>query len=624
MLHGFLNKIFPSVKFNGKFTSVFAVFIMVVCMSHFYPPASKTPDEVDRYYNEQLQAFKKKISTFKIACGKKDPVTKLKQEFYQCRIAYKKLAVLSEYFNPYETKQLNGPPIDRIESEVADRIIPPQGLQAIEALVFDPQWTPISNARVLALLTDILSVITWLEKEPDRAFKFRDEMVWDAIRSSTVQLMTTSITGFDSPVAAYSLPEARATITSMKNLLLLFKSGLDKKDPRLLTRLTGSLGKALLYLQQHNHFNSFNRLSFITEYLDPFYRLLQQSRLKAGITVPEGRSAINYNARSLFDSGVLTVHFYSPPSDYWMTPERIRLGKLLFSDPILSGTNTRSCASCHQPAKGFSDGLVKPYALDDKTLLARNTPTLWNSGLQTKQFYDSRTDILENQLGEVVHNAEEMQGSLLNSVKHLQSSPVYKSLFDAAYPRDKNPITTFTIANAISSYVRSLQSFNSRFDQYVRGNKTKLSAAEKNGFNLFTGKAKCATCHFLPVFNGTIPPFYVETESEVLGVPKTKDKKNAVLDDDPGKFNFTHSDIHKYAFKTPSIRNVELTAPYMHNGVFDSLEEVMEFYNNGGGKGLGIAPPNQTLPFEKLSLSKKEIRDIIAFMRSLTDTSSLR
>ena len=158
----------------------------------------------------------------------------------------------------------------------------------------------------------------------------------------------------------------------------------------------------------------------------------------------------------------------------------------------------------------------------------------------------------------------------------------------------------------------------------MRGDENKLSENEKKGFNLFMGKAKCGTCHFAPLFSGLLPPFFTESESEVLGVPGTNDKKNPTLDNDLGKFLFTKSVIHKNSFKTPTLRNIELTAPYMHNGVYATLEEVMEFYNNGGGNGLKIAPPNQTLPFDKLNLSKKEVSDIIAFMKTLTDTVTQR
>jgi cytochrome c peroxidase len=154
----------------------------------------------------------------------------------------------------------------------------------------------------------------------------------------------------------------------------------------------------------------------------------------------------------------------------------------------------------------------------------------------------------------------------------------------------------------------------------MRGDSTQLNKAEQNGFNLFTGKAKCATCHFMPLLNGLVPPDFNETESEVLGVPSIK-KGKKILDTDLGKYGFTRSVLHKHSFKIPTVRNSALTAPYMHNGVFSTLTQVVEFYNKGGGKGLGIAPDNQTLPFDKLSLSKKEVGDIVLFLKKLTDTT---
>jgi cytochrome c peroxidase len=258
-------------------------------------------------------------------------------------------------------------------------------------------------------------------------------------------------------------------------------------------------------------------------------------------------------------------------------------------------------------------------AIDEKTALKRNTPTIWNSVLQTRQFFDSRADILENQLDEVVHNADEMKGSLKQSVEDLKNHAVYSQLFKTAYPNQKLPITAYNIANAISSYIRTLVAMNSPFDQFMNGTSNRLTGEEKKGFNLFAGKAKCATCHFLPLFNGLVPPQFNETESEILGVPDRKNKKG--LDQDFGKFNFTKSEIHRFSFKTPTLRNVALTAPYMHNGVFKTLEEVLEFYNKGGGKGLKIPTPNQTLPSDRLNLSKKEMKQVIAFLKTLTDTA---
>lgn len=171
--------------------------------------------------------------------------------------------------------------------------------------------------------------------------------------------------------------------------------------------------------------------------------------------------------------------------------------------------------------------------------------------------------------------------------------------------------------NALASYERSLLSFDSRFDKYMRGQKSLLTASEKNGYNLFSGRAKCGICHFTPLFNGTVPPNFTNTESEVIGVPETL--KNQRIDPDLGRYTFYKFDVWKYAFKTPTLRNIALTAPYMHNGVYKTLEEVVDFYNKGGGNGLGFRLDNQTLPEDKLNLSETEKQDLVAFMKALTD-----
>jgi cytochrome c peroxidase len=294
----------------------------------------------------------------------------------------------------------------------------------------------------------------------------------------------------------------------------------------------------------------------------------------------------------------------------------------LFNDIQLSGKAGRSCGSCHIPAMVFTDGKPKALATDGETLLLRNTPTLLNAGYQTRQFYDSRQPTLEFQINDVVHNPAEMMGALDETAGTIAAQQPYKALFDKAYPGEAMSVTRFTILNAIANYVRSLKSLNARFDRYMRGENVSFSAAEQHGFNLFMGKAKCGTCHFAPLFNGLVPTQFTETESEVLGVPETRKKKTR-LDADSGRYYFTKSPVHLFAFKTPTVRNIALTAPYMHNGVFETLEEVIEFYNQGGGWGLGTGPVNQTLPAEKLNLTKQEKKDIIAFLHTLTDTSAV-
>lgn len=609
-------------NFGGK-TFLFPLFIIIICLTSVTTLNKKKTNQIEDHYRSLLSDLRGKLELFKKAVDQQKNLKSLKSAFLSSRVTYKKLAVFTDYFNEYETRLLNGPPINRIESEVADRILTPKGFQPIEELLYNAFEEDASLPEITSLINSMLDVVTRLEKEPDLAYKFKNELVWDAMRSSLVQIMTLSTAGFDSQAAFCSLQEASVSLQSIREILNFYKNDISEKIPGGFIELESLLNKSSTHLLASGNFNTFDRLSFLTDYMNPLYACFIKTRTATGIAAPAGRSSVNYASTSIFDEDAFNINFYSPPEEYWINNERISLGKKIFYDPILSGTKTRSCASCHQPDKAFTDGLTTPYSLDSSLRLKRNTPTLLNSGFQTKQFYDSRTDILENQLAEVVHNTEEMDGSLKKSVDDLKGSDSYPQLFKKAYPKEKESINTFTVANAIASYVRSLRSLNSRFDQYLRGDKSKLNNAEKKGFNLFMGKGKCATCHFLPLFNGVVPPLYADTESEVLGVPASKDKKNAVIDDDLGKFLYTGSVIHKYAFKTPTLRNIELTGPYMHNGVYSTLEEVMTFYNNGGGRGLHIAPENQTLPFDKLNLSKKEIRQIISFMKTLTDTSSV-
>ena len=220
---------------------------------------------------------------------------------------------------------------------------------------------------------------------------------------------------------------------------------------------------------------------------------------------------------------------------------------------------------------------------------------------------------------QVLNNAKEMHGVAEKAAEKIILQKEYVTLYTKAYPLASMIDAAQNICNAIACYERTLIALNTKFDKHMRGQRL-LSANEINGFNLFMGKAKCGTCHFMPLFNGAKPPRYYYTETEVIGVPDKNSKVNSKLDEDEGRFSITGLTIHKYAFKTSTLRNIALTAPYMHNGVFKTLEQVIDFYNNGGGKGLKIAPKNQTLPFEKLNLSTTEKRNIIFFLKTLTDT----
>jgi len=244
---------------------------------------------------------------------------------------------------------------------------------------------------------------------------------------------------------------------------------------------------------------------------------------------------------------------------------------------------------------------------------------LVNAALQPTLFDDGRVKTLEDQATDVLGSPAEMGGSLTGAAATLAHDDAMSARFAAAFDMPRTvAVTAQTLRLALAAYVRSLVALDARFDRAMRGDTAAMTRQERDGFNLFMGKARCGTCHFAPLFNGAMPPSFTESEPEVIGVPSSSARLPTV-DPDSGRFNVRRIDLHLFAFKTPTLRNIELTAPYMHNGVFRSLEEVVDFYDGGGGHGLGIRV-RQTLPTDSLRLSAEEKRAVVAFMRALTDT----
>ena len=276
-----------------------------------------------------------------------------------------------------------------------------------------------------------------------------------------------------------------------------------------------------------------------------------------------------------------------------------------------------ACVTCHNPSKGWADGMV---VNTDNTgnPLQRNTPTLLNAAFQKSFFWEGRAPNILDQITAVFNNDKEFDSSVHQFSTEILKDSTYLQLFEEAYGGISKRNTE--VIRAISSYISTLKSYNSKFDRNIRGEEDSFTEQEKLGFNLYMGKALCATCHFIPLTNGTVPPFFTEHEKEVIGVPETA--SNAKLDDDLGFYLLPNSQLEVYRgmFKTPTVRNSEVTAPYMHNGVYNTLEEVMNFYNLGGGGGLGLDFPYQTLPLDNLELSKQEENALVAFMKTLTDT----
>ncbi|MEQ6343077.1 MAG: c-type cytochrome [Gammaproteobacteria bacterium] len=284
------------------------------------------------------------------------------------------------------------------------------------------------------------------------------------------------------------------------------------------------------------------------------------------------------------------------PADNQLTPDRAELGKILFFDPRLSGSNWISCATCHNPALGWSDGLPTAIGVGMKTL-HRATPTILNAVYNKIQMWDGRAPSLEEQATGPIVSPDEMNENLDDLVKELSTIPGYKELFERSYPGEG--INKQTISKAIASFERTVVSTESPFDKWRKGDKKAVNESVKRGFTLFEGKANCAACH--QGFN------FVDNGFHNIGLKKISDAE------DEGRFAHKKVKVLKGAFKTPTLRDIALTAPYMHSGVYKTLEEVVDHYNRGG-ENLENPDPN----LKPLNLTDQEKSDLVAFLKSLT------
>lgn len=548
-------------------------------------------------------------------------IEKAHKLFIKARKHYKRIEGITEFHFPGVSEAINGPALPETE-EYDDKIAEPTGFQVIEELLF-PKIETDGSVKLIQELKALTSIIEKL-KEQFKTNSWTEQNIFEASRLQLFRIMSLGISGFDSPVALLSIDEAKESLLGIENTLMYFsEKSADKNYPE---KIKKRLSAAIEYLEQNKNFNSFDRATFIVDYLNPLSEDIYSYQKSCGVKNNKWLSPFNMEESNFASAKNIQELWFSPPYNNAVTKDSsvIALGKLLFFDPILSGNNERSCASCHNPSMAFTDGKVKSVAFNFQGSIDRNAPTIINAGFQKSQFADSRVHYLEDQVIDVISNASEMHGQISTASERIGESDEYTKLFVEAFKvTNEKAVTATHIQVALASFVRSLKGLNSRVDQFMVGKKQALTDDEIAGFNLFMGKAKCATCHFMPLFNGSVPPSYNESESEILGVPAKPDTSNAKVDSDLGKFNTFKRDLHRNAFKTPTVRNAALTAPYMHNGVYASLEEVIDFYNRGGGAGIGIELYNQTLPPEPLNLTTKEKEQLVAFIQALTDTVGL-
>ncbi|MFO0271909.1 MAG: cytochrome c peroxidase [Gemmatimonadota bacterium] len=541
----------------------------------------------------------------------------LRRAFAESRAAFKRAEALLELDTPGVADALNGPALPEIDEEDGEtEPRPPEGFQALEALL----WPEASGDRA-ALHLEATRIRAHLvrARQVTQASLYDDRTVWDAVRQELARLATLAVAGFDSPAARRELPEMAAALDGLRGLLQAYRG------PAAVARLDSALVATGAAIDTSRAPDEADKLGWLVHHALPAARLLPAAREAARVGVPDDRRVWRAASPTPYDAGAFDASAYARVPVDGATPERIALGEALFADPALSGDGSRACASCHVPALAFTDGLARSRALPGITGVLRNAPTLINSGLQAAQFADARAASLEDQVFNVVHDAREMRGSLDGAAARYAADAATVGRFAQAFRGTPDTVPSATgIRRALAAYLRSLEGLDAPFDRYVRGDTAALDAAARRGANLYLGKAKCGTCHFLPLTNGTVPPAFAKAELEVIGVPATPVWRGARVDEDEGKGARTRRALHRFAFKTPTIRNADRTAPYMHNGVYRTLDEVIRFYDVGGGAGLGIALDHQTLPPDRLELTSAERRDLVAFIRALSDTTPMR
>ncbi len=283
------------------------------------------------------------------------------------------------------------------------------------------------------------------------------------------------------------------------------------------------------------------------------------------------------------------------PQDNPLTEERVQLGRKLFFDPILSADNTVACASCHEPARGFAGSERGASGIHGRRT-TRKAPTLLNRAYGTAFFWDGRETTLETQALRPIEDPAEMGSKLADVVKRLQADKGYKERFDAAFP---DGLTETNLGRALASFERVLLRGDSPVDRFrTQGEHDALTPTQRQGLWLYESKARCWRCHTGANFT--------DERFHNTGVSWNKETP------DRGRAGITKRDEDRGKFKTPTLRAVALTAPYMHDGSLATLEDVVEYYNRGG-----LANKNLDPVLGPLDLSKEEVSALVAFLKAL-------
>lgn len=366
---------------------------------------------------------------------------------------------------------------------------------------------------------------------------------------------------------------------------------------------------------QHQSFDELDRVDLYLTHILPSSQRLLKIAWQIDKEFPSWASHLNLSQPNIFLKGGLNATYFSELEYQEDLESLINLGQLLFFDPLLSGNNKRSCASCHKPSRAFSDGRQTSMGFDISKRVMRNSPSLLNTTYNLAFSHDMAKSNLAEQTISVIYHHQEFRSSTKSIVQKLKSSAQYQKLFSTCFPNTLD-IDSTQVFTALTAYMEDLQDFDSPFDQYMQGQSKSIDKAVLAGYNLFMGKAMCGSCHFPPLYSGLKPMAYQNQEYHSHGVSAHLLHPNRI-DPDPGLQKNDSYGKYKYIYKTPSLRNIAITGPYMHNGIFPELNQALDYIFSGQQ-----APSiTASLPAGSLyRLSNKERSDIRTFLNSLTTT----
>jgi len=608
------------------------VFFTVILAVAFVSVAFRQTDDAAAYF----QCYTSKIGFYEEAqqtlletikqsnTHAPDELEKIKQQIHLARLQLKSVDFWTRYLEPVMYKKMNGPLPVEWETEVYEKFEKPYKREGA-GLTLAELYLEEENADKDSLYNLVRAAVV-------ASAAFSADSITSNLKSYSTFYLCNRLyllnmaaiytTGFECPDTSRIIPELLYMMKSVDEIYQSYNREFVKTQ--LNADYLSLYHKAIKFVQaQPRHYSSFDHFIFIRDYINPLFALNQQM---INVYRVQSRSVVDYSlnkkATSIFSKelyiGQNAKGIFLRVKDQQVLAELDKIGKLLFYDPLLSVNNQRSCVSCHKSTQYFTDtAAATALQLNGVDRLARNTPSLINASYNHLLMLDGKHISMQDQARAVITNANELGSNEKMILQKVLSCPSYKKAFTKLlkYTPQEPEITFEHITSALTFYYAKFGNSYAPFDDAFNLRKD-VSAGIKRGFNLFMSKAQCATCHFTPQFNGVKPP-YVGSEFEVLGVPADTGYKK--LNTDEGRWLINPALETMRAFRTGSLRNADYTKPYMHNGVFNSMQQVIDFYDGGGGAGKGLDVPNQTLSSDSLRLTLAEKNDLMLFISSLNE-----